>query len=131
MMYNTSYIEIAKHNAISNPNVICVGQVLQTLLKSQSPIVATPCYIEQTILAHTSNYSMTRDESVVVKRDGSYNMSSATRANVIALVKKLMKEYNIPISNVVRHYDVTHKKCPAYFVNDTQAWIQLLNELVA
>ena len=58
-----------------------------------------------------------------------YNLSPKTRANAIALGKMLMKKYNIPISRVVRHYDVTHKVCPAYFVNDENAWKQFLKDL--
>lgn len=65
------------------------------------------------------------------QKNGVYNLSSKTRANVIALTKELMKKYNIPIENVVRHYDVTHKKCPAYFVNDTAAWKKFLADLTA
>ena len=33
-----------------------------------------------------------------------------------------MKKYDIPLANVVRHYDVTHKNCPAPFVEDAAAW---------
>lgn len=36
-------------------------------------------------------------------------------ANAVALTKELMKKYNVPASHVVRHYDVTHKLCPAYW----------------
>ena len=32
--------------------------------------------------------------------------------NTIKLVKYLMKKYNIPKSNVVRHYDISGKLCP-------------------
>ena len=32
--------------------------------------------------------------------------------NSIKLVKYLMKRYNIPLSNVVRHYDISGKLCP-------------------
>lgn len=38
--------------------------------------------------------------------------TEATLNNVVKLVKYLMKEYNIPIDRVVRHYDVTGKLCP-------------------
>ena len=41
--------------------------------------------------------------------------SAKTIANAIALTKELMKKYNVPASHVVRHYDVTHKLCPAYW----------------
>lgn len=41
--------------------------------------------------------------------------SKKTIDNAIWLTKKLMKKYKIPVGNVVRHYDVTHKCCPAYW----------------
>lgn len=40
----------------------------------------------------------------------------------IELTRAKMAEYGIPAANVVRHYDVTHKKCPAPFVDDAEAW---------
>lgn len=40
----------------------------------------------------------------------------------VELTKELMNKYNIPAENVVRHYDVTHKKCPAPFLDDEARW---------
>ena len=37
-----------------------------------------------------------------------------TYKNTVKLTKKLMKKYNIPASNVVRHYDVCSKICPGW-----------------
>ena len=31
----------------------------------------------------------------------------------------LMKQYNIPIENVIRHYDVTGKLCPEPYIDET------------
>lgn len=44
--------------------------------------------------------------------DKSYSFTSATVKTAEELVKQLMKEYNIPASRVIRHYDVTGKPCP-------------------
>lgn len=63
------------------------------------------------------------------QRNGVYDLSAATRANAIELIKELMAKYNIPISRVVRHYDVTHKCCPAYFVDNVAAWNQFLADI--
>ena len=41
--------------------------------------------------------------------------TEATINNVVELVRTLMKKYNIDISNVIRHFDVTGKKCPMYW----------------
>lgn len=40
----------------------------------------------------------------------------------IELTKELMAKYSIPVENVIRHYDVTHKCCPAPFVNNESRW---------
>lgn len=52
-------------------------------------------------------------------KNGKYDVSSKTLENAIALTKYLMNKYNVPISNVIRHFDVTGKSCPAYYVNNT------------
>ena len=49
----------------------------------------------------------------------------------IELTRAKMAEYGIPAANVVRHYDVTHKKCPAPFVDDEQAWAEFKKALEA
>ena len=48
-----------------------------------------------------------------------------TYKNTVKLTKKLMKKYNIPESNVVRHYDVCSKICPGWkgwTGSDTSIW---------
>ena len=60
---------------------------------------------------------------------GNYYFNNETINNAIALTKMLMKKYNIPIENVIRHYDVTRKVCPAPFVNNNVAWNNFKNSL--
>ena len=54
--------------------------------------------------------------------NGNLNITADTEARAVELAKELIKKYNIPIENVVRHYDVTHKNCPAPFVKDEERW---------
>lgn len=54
-------------------------------------------------------------------RDGQIMATEATLYNAAALGRKLMALYGIPIDRVVRHFDVTGKHCPAYFM-DSAAW---------
>lgn len=49
------------------------------------------------------------------EKNGVIYPSAKTIANTIELVESLMKKYNIPKANVIRHYDVTGKLCPAYW----------------
>ena len=53
---------------------------------------------------------------------GNYYFKSETVKNAAELTKSLMAKYNIPATNVIRHYDVTGKVCPAPMVNDASLW---------
>lgn len=50
--------------------------------------------------------------------DTDWYFHEETMKNLIDLTKMLMEKYNIPIENVVRHYDVTSKWCPRPFMGD-------------
>ena len=54
--------------------------------------------------------------------NGTWYFEEKTIKAAIELVKELMKKYNIPAANVIRHYDVTGKVCPEPYVRDTGAW---------
>ena len=60
---------------------------------------------------------------------GKYYFKPQTVKNAIYLARKIMKKYNIPIENVLRHYDITHKKCPAPFVDNIREWDKFKNML--
>lgn len=48
--------------------------------------------------------------------------------NAKPLVKYLMKNYKVPMKNVIRHFDVTGKQCPLGYTND-KSW-KLLHEFL-
>ena len=50
------------------------------------------------------------------KRDGRVMATDKTIQNAAELVYQLCKQYNIPYDHIIRHYDVTGKLCPAYWV---------------
>ena len=54
--------------------------------------------------------------------NGEYYFNNETIQNAVLLVKSLMQKYNISLENVIRHYDVTHKNCPAPMVNNVKFW---------
>ncbi len=54
--------------------------------------------------------------------NGKYYFKDETVDNAVLLVKILMTKYHIPVANILRHYDVTGKNCPAPFVEDKSAW---------
>lgn len=48
-------------------------------------------------------------------KNGVIYPSVKTIENALELTKKKMKEYNIPSKNVIRHFDINGKICPAYW----------------
>lgn len=60
---------------------------------------------------------------------GNYYFKEETIKNAQNLIAYLMAKYNIPLKNVVRHYDVTHKICPEPFVRNENAWEQFKEEI--
>ncbi len=59
-----------------------------------------------------------------------WSLSEIVVEKTIQLTRMLMKKYNIPIQNIVRHYDVTGKNCPAPFVQNPARWEDFLARLV-
>ena len=70
-------------------------------------------------------YGITNQNSIgieVVNTGGPFSEAEIDR--LTWLVQYLMDAYNIPASNVVRHYDASRKKCP-YFYVDQDEWQKL------
>ena len=76
-----------------------------------------------------TNYNSINIELCDTNKNGKLDLSNKTRENAIELGKSLVKKYNIPKERVIRHYDVTGKNCPAYFVKDEKAWNEFKNEI--
>lgn len=53
---------------------------------------------------------------------GRYSFAPATVDQAVKLVQSLMDKHGVDGGHVLRHYDVTGKKCPAPFVDDPKAW---------
>ena len=66
-------------------------------------------------------------EVCMLDKQGRVRQASVDRA--AALVRELMQRYGIPPDRVVRHYDVTHKDCPAPMVQNPALWQAFQNKL--
>ena len=64
------------------------------------------------------------------RADGSYYIKPETVANAAALAKDIMQRYGIDTEHVVRHYDVTGKRCPMPWVDDPAQWTAFKDMLV-
>ena len=67
-------------------------------------------------------------EMCVKKKNGKWYYEPKTIEYTAWLVQQLMKKYSIPAKNVIRHYDVTGKPCPANYLDDT-SWKSLHSQL--
>ena len=63
--------------------------------------------------------------------NGKRMVSKKTRANGAAFIAKKMHQYDIPIGNLIRHYDVNGKLCPIYWVTDEDDWKKFKAEVNA
>lgn len=64
------------------------------------------------------------------KRGGEYFFLGNAVKNAVELTKDLMNKYNVPITNVIRHYDVTGKLCPEPYVRNESLWAAFKNALM-
>lgn len=60
-------------------------------------------------------------------KDGKFE--DATYDSLIQLTAYLMGKYDLTTDDVIRHYDVTGKACPKYFVDHEDAWKQFLQDI--
>ena len=55
----------------------------------------------------------------------------ATYDSLVELTAFLLGKFNLTTDNVIRHYDVTGKKCPLYYVENPDAWEQFKKDVDA
>ena len=61
--------------------------------------------------------------------DKSGKFSKDTYDSLVHLTGWLCGKYNLDKDSIIRHYDVTGKECPLYFVKHTDAWDKLKNDI--
>ena len=69
-------------------------------------------------------------ELCCLKKDGKFYFTDSTINQATLLVKELMKKYGIKVENVIRHYDVSGKRCPEPFVREPKEWEEFKAKLV-
>ena len=54
--------------------------------------------------------------------DETGEFNQATYTSLVQLTAWLCKRFGLESTDVIRHYDVTGKECPKYFVDHEDAW---------
>ena len=62
--------------------------------------------------------------------DESGKFTDETYQSLVELVAWLMGRYELTADDVIRHYDVTGKDCPKYFVENSNAWSDFKTDLL-
>lgn len=75
-----------------------------------------------TYLGICTNYNSIGIEMCCYYNNGSLDIKESVVNKTIELTKYLMNKYNISSGNVIRHFDVTGKNCPAPMVANSQRW---------
>ena len=52
-----------------------------------------------------------------------------TRESLVKLLAFLLDKYDLKKDNLIRHYDVTGKMCPLYYVENPEAWEELKEDV--
>jgi len=63
--------------------------------------------------------------------DETGQFDEATYASLVALTAALCTEYDLEKEDIIRHYDITEKLCPLYYVEHEDAWKAFLDEVMS
>lgn len=61
--------------------------------------------------------------------DETGEFTQETYDSLIKLLSWLSREYNFKSTDIIRHYDITEKLCPIYYVNNPGKWQKLLQDV--
>lgn len=75
---------------------------------------------EEAYASNERNADTVSIETCHPKEDGRY--TEETYKSLVQLTAWLCKKFDLTEKDVIRHYDVTGKICPKYFVEDESAW---------
>ena len=88
------------------------------------------CVPEEEVAYHASKANCDHIGIEVCHADSSGKFSTPTYEALITLVLDICKRYHLnPLRDIIRHYDVTGKDCPRYYVKHPDEWNALKQEV--
>lgn len=88
------------------------------------------CIPENETAYHANNANSYSIGIEVCHPDWQGKFSDVTYKALIELLVDLCKRYSLePTTSIIRHYDVTKKLCPKYYVEHNGAWLQLKQDV--
>ena len=104
------------------------GEVVQCLLENEmGHHVGAVKYTERALkeLSNYPNNCTLGIELCHTNWEGEFTGDTLRAAKVLIL--ELCERYNLGRDNIYRHFDITGKDCPRYFVQNEKQWTQFLN----
>ncbi len=95
----------------------------------QGEIVQCIPTTEISYASNNRNWDTIAIECCHVSEDGEFE--DATYDSLVELTAFLIGKFDLTTDDVMRHYDITGKDCPKYFVEHEDAWEQFLEDVDA
>lgn len=89
------------------------------------------CIPENEVAFHSGSYSMNR-KSIGIEDchpDWGGKFNDKTYNSLVELCADICRRYGLGINDIIRHYDVTGKDCPHYYVQNPIEWIDFKNKV--
>lgn len=89
------------------------------------------CIPEGEVAYHAGNGTVNRN-SIGIENchpDWTGKFNDATYNSLVELCADICRRYNLNTNNIIRHYDVTGKVCPKYYVENENTWIQFKKDV--
>ncbi len=113
-MANRNYFESCKTKKIYASSQYIIG--LQGEVIRDIP--------ENEVAYHAGNLTVNRNSIGIecCHPDWNGKFNSATYNSLVELCVDLCRRYHLTANNIIRHYDVTRKECPKYYVKNQNEW---------
>jgi N-acetylmuramoyl-L-alanine amidase len=124
---NRNYFESGANGLHTSAHYIVglKGEILRCVPEDEQAAHAGKSYAPKyDVIAKTNNSKYLGIETCHPGADGKF--SDITMASLLWLLADICKRHKFdPLKDVLRHYDVTGKKCPLYYVNNPPDWDKL------
>ena len=117
---NAKYFEKELRNASAHYFVSQNGDIYQCVKDEDTAWHCGDAYTGGaggTFYGKCTNYNSIGIEMCVNKVNGKWIYTEATLEATAKLVQRLMAKHKVPKENIIRHFDVSGKECPALYTN--------------
>lgn len=89
------------------------------------------CIPEDEVAFHSGSYSMNR-KSIGIETchpDWEGKFAESTYNSLVELCADICRRDGLTVNDIIRHYDVTEKECPRYYVRNESEWFKFKNDV--